>query len=100
MSDLIAKAKELKALIASLIAGVLVVIAIGGAIMDWRIGVHVARALGEQDLGTDAKIVSMDDEIDRNGAVGLANTARIEGNERRVELAFAALMGRPPPEEE
>jgi hypothetical protein len=68
------------------------------AFVDWRIGVKIDEALGSQDIGTDAKIVSMDTEIDENGAHSQANTTRIEGNERRVEQAFGVLMGRPPPE--
>jgi len=70
---------------------------LGGAFMEWRVKSNVATALAAQDIGTDAKIVSMDDEIDANGAKASANTTRIEGNERRVEQAFAALMGRPVP---
>ena len=61
--------------------------------VDWRVGVKVDDALAAMDIGTDAKIVSMDDEIDANGAKADANTTRIDGNERRVEQAFAALMG-------
>ncbi len=68
------------------------------AFLDWRASVYVAEGLADMDLGTDAKIVSMDVEIDANGAAAAANTTRIDGNERRVEQAFAVLMGRPVPE--
>ncbi len=63
--------------------------------VDWRIGVKVDDALASLDIGTDAKIISMDTEIDTAQATANANTTRIDGNERRVEQAFAALMGRP-----
>lgn len=78
----------------------IVLVALHLFVMNVMVNAAVATKLGEQDIGTDSKIVAMDTEIDKNGAVGIANTARIEGNERRVELAFAALMGRPPPEEQ
>jgi hypothetical protein len=91
--------KEIKGLLAGLVTAFTVVSVIGLALMDWRIQVHVDNALSSLDLATDAKIVSMDDEIDANGAKADANTTRIDGNERRVEQAFAALMGRPIPED-
>jgi len=79
--------------------GVAVVVAsiLGTALMEWRIKSNVAEMLAAQDIATDSKIVSMDDEIDENGAKADANTTRIDGNERRVEQAFAALMGREAP---
>jgi len=64
--------------------------------MQWQVSVEVAKQLAAQDIGTDSKIVSMDDEIDANGAAAAANTTRIDGNERRVEQAFAVLLGRDP----
>lgn len=70
-----------------------------GVVGEWRIRANVATALAAVDLATDTKIVSMDDEIDENGAGWRANETRIDGNERRVEQAFAALMGRPIPTE-
>jgi len=98
MSNTWTQLKEIKGLLAGLVTAFTVVSVIGLALMDWRVSVHVAKALASQDLGTDAKIVSMDDEIDANGAKAMANTTRIDGNERRVEQAFAALMGRPIPD--
>lgn len=79
--------------------GVVVVVAsvLGGAFMDWRIKANLETLLASQDIATDSKIVSMDDEIDLNGAASKANATRIDGNERRVEQAFAALMGRSVP---
>ena len=88
--------KEIKGLLASLVGGFVLVSGVGLALMDWRVQVHVAEELSKMDLGTDAKIISMDDEIDAVGAVGIANAKRIDGNERRVEQAFEALMGRGP----
>jgi hypothetical protein len=69
-------------------------------IMWVMVGNAVTTKLSEQDIATDSKIVSMDDEIDENGAKADANTTRIDGNERRVEQAFAALMGRSIPDDE
>jgi len=71
---------------------------LGTALMEWRIKANVTAMLAAQDLATDSNIMSMNDEIDENGAKATANTTRISGNERRVEMAFAALMGRPIPE--
>lgn len=78
----------------SVIAVVLAVL--GGSFMEWRVQSNVATALASQDIATDSKIISMDDEIDANGAVGRANKDNIEDNERRVEQAFAVLLGRDP----
>lgn len=88
--------KDIKGLLASLAALATVLIVIGGVLMDWRVSVAVSEALAQQDLATDTKIISMDDEIDANGAVGSANKDNIEDNERRVEQAFAVLLGRDP----
>jgi hypothetical protein len=88
--------KEIKGLIAGLAALVTVLIVIGSALMEWRVKVNVSAALAQQDIATDTKIISMDDEIDSNGAQGVANKDNIEDNERRVEQAFAVLLGRDP----
>jgi len=88
--------KEFKGLIAGLATLATVLIVIGGVLMEWRVSVAVAAELAKQDLATDTKIISMDDEIDANGAVGRANKDNIEDNERRVEQAFAVLLGRDP----
>ena len=85
--------KEIKGLIAGLATLITVLIVVGGVLMEWRIDVNVTAALAKQDIGTDSKIISMDDEIDENGAGVAANKDNIKGNERRVEMAFAALMG-------
>lgn len=88
--------KEIKGLIAGLATLVTVLIIIFGALADWRIKVAVADAIAAQDIATDTKIISMDDEIDVNGAGVAANKDNIEDNERRVEQAFAVLLGRDP----
>lgn len=88
--------KEIKGLIAGLVALVTVLIVIGSSLMDWRVKVAVTAELAKQDIATDTKIISMDDEIDSNGAGVSANKDNIEDNERRVEQAFAVLLGRDP----
>lgn len=88
--------KDIKGLIASLVALATVLIVIGSVLMEWRVSVNVTKALAQQDIATDTKIISMDDEIDANGAQGTANKDNIEDNERRVEQAFAVLLGRDP----
>lgn len=90
--------QELKGLIASIITAGVVVVAASGYVMnlaiDDKVSKKVAEELAKMDIGTDAKIIAMDDEIDAANAKADANTTRIDGNERRVEQAFAALMGR------
>jgi len=90
--------KDIKGLLASLAALATVLIVIGSVLMDWRVSVAVAAELAKQDIATDTKIISMDDEIDENGAGVAANKDNIEDNERRVEQAFAVLLGRDPDE--
>lgn len=90
--------KEVKGLLASLIAGFTVVSVIGLALMDWRVQVHVATELAKQDLGTDTKIVAMDTSIASNTSTGTQNTKDIDINRRNVEAAFRRLMGMPPVE--
>ena len=70
-----------------------------GVVGEMRIRANIATALATTDIATDVKIISMDDEIDANGATASANTTRIEGNERRVLLAFEALVGKNPIED-
>lgn len=72
-------------------------IVVGGlllAYMEWRIDVAVNEALSSQDIGTDAKIVSMDRNIDANRALSNRNKEEIDDAERRVEQAFEILLGR------
>lgn len=88
--------KEIKGLIAGLAVLASVLIVIGSLLMEWRVSVAVSAELAKQDIATDTKIISMDDEIDANGAQGKANKDNIEDNERRVEQAFAVLLGRDP----
>jgi len=77
--------------------GILAIMAFGvlvlGAYAEWRIDVAVDDALASQDLGTDAKIVSMDTNIAANKALAERNKEEIDDAERRVEQAFEILMG-------
>lgn len=86
--------KEIKGLLAGMVTAFSVVSVVGLALMDWRVQVHVANALAAQDLGTDAKIVSMDTNIAANAAKTERNAEVIEDNKRRVEQAFAVLLDR------
>jgi hypothetical protein len=88
--------KEIKGLIAGLATLFTVLIVIGGVLMEWRVSVNVAAALAAQDIGTDTKIVAMDKVSALNTAGVTANKDNIEDNERRVEQAFAVLLGRDP----
>lgn len=98
MSEAWEQIKQLKALVASLVAAAVVCMAIGGAIMEWRIGVNVSAALAAQDLGTDTKIVSMDTNIASNKRTGEENEEDIDQLRGNVEAAFRSLMGMPPPD--
>jgi len=90
--------KEIKGLLASLVTAFTAVSLIGLALMDWRVSVHVSKQLALQDLGTDVKIISMDDNIMDNKRTGEENAEDIDQNRQNVKAAFAALMGREPPE--
>ncbi len=52
--------KEIKGLLASIIAFAAGCLVLGGFLMEWRIDVNVTAALSKQDLATDTKIVAMD----------------------------------------
>lgn len=90
--------KDIKGLLASLAALATVLIVVGGVLMEWRVSVNVTAALAAQDIGTDTKIVAMDKVAALNTAGVTANKDNIEDNERRVEQAFAVLLGRDPNE--
>lgn len=94
MSDKWEQIKEIRGLLTGLITAFTVVSVIGLALMEWRIQVNVQQALASRDLGTDAKIVSMDTEIADNKRTGIENAKDIQHNRERVEAAFAALLGR------
>ena len=55
------------------------------AYMEWRIDVAVSQALSSQDLGTDAKIVSMDRNIDANRALSNRNKEEIDDADPGLE---------------
>jgi len=93
LADLI---REFKILIVALAAVFSAVSVVGYLILDWRVSINVQAALAAQDLGTDAKIVSMDTGIADNKRTGEENAEDIADNERRVEQAFAVLLGRDP----
>jgi len=82
-----------KALLAALIGAFTLMSAVGIAILEWRIDVNVAEALAAQDIGTDAKIVDMDRNIESNRRTGEENAEDIEQNRARVEKAFEVLLG-------
>lgn len=94
MSDKWEQIKEIKGLLTGLIAAFTVVSVIGLALMEWRIQVNVQQALASRDLGTDAKIVSMDTAIADNKRTGIENAKDIDLNRERVEAAFNVLLGR------
>lgn len=85
--------KEIKGLLAGLVAAFTVVSVIGLALMDWRVQVHVKNELANQDLGTDAKIVGMDTSIAENKRTGEENAEDIAENKQAVRDAFLALIG-------
>ena len=83
----------------AIVGGGVVLLAILGALMEWRISVNVAAALAAQDLATDSKIVAMDASIADNKRTGEENAEDIEQNRRNVEAAFRRLMGLDPDDE-
>lgn len=88
--------KQIKGLLASLVAGFSVVSVIGLALMDWRVAVHVRAEMAKQDLGTDTKIVAMDATAAENKRTGEENAKDIDDLDARVLLAFQALIAGPP----
>lgn len=81
-----------KALLAAIIGAFTLMSAVGLAILEWRIDVNVAEALAAQDIGTDAKIVSMDSSIESNRRTGEENAKDIAENKQAVRDAFKVLM--------
>lgn len=93
--------KEIKGLLASLVGAFTVVSVIGLALMDWRISVHVTKAVDAafaKNLAGNLKIVSMDTNIADNTRTGEENAEDIEQNRRADELAMRRLLNMPPPE--
>ncbi len=92
--------KEIKGLLASLIGAFTVVSIIGLALMDWRISVHVTKAVDAafaKNLAGNFKIVNMDTSIASNKRTGEENAEDIAQNRRNDELAMFRLLGLPPP---
>jgi sulfur carrier protein ThiS len=74
--------KEIKGLLASIVAFAVACMAIGGALMEWRISTNVAEALAAKDLGTDSNIVAMNSSIADNKRTGEENAEDIETQRR------------------
>lgn len=92
--------KEIKGLLTGIFSFISVAIVAGGFVLSLVIDSKIDAALSKQDLGTDTKIVAMDAERATNKRTGEENAKDISGLDRRTEMAFAALMGRPAPTEE
>lgn len=95
MSDAWKQLKDIKALVVTMAGMVIVLMGIGGLLIEWRIDVNVRTALAAQDLGTDSKIVKMDQATASNTSGVAENKEDITGLEGRVQLAFQALMREP-----
>ena len=63
--------------------------------MQWQVSVEVSKQLSAQDLATDSKIVSMDDNIQANGLGVTANKERGETTQRQLEQVAKILMQPP-----
>ena len=90
--------REIKGLLASLVGAFTVVSIIGLALMDWRISVHVTKAVDNafaENLSGNLKIVTMDTGIADNKRTGEENAEDIEQNRRADELAMRRLLGIP-----
>jgi hypothetical protein len=85
--------KEIKGLLTALVGGFVIVSAVGLALMDWRIGVHVRSELAKQDLMTDANIVAINSSVAENTRTGEENAEDIAENKQAVRDAFIVLMG-------
>ena len=94
MSNKWEQIKEIKGLLAAMIAAFSVVSVVGLALMEWRINVNVRAELAKRDLGTDANIVAINTAVADNKRTGEENAEDIEQNRRNVEAAFSALLGR------
>lgn len=60
--------------------------------MQWQVSVEVQKQLGQQDLGTDAKIIAMDKVAAANKRTGEENAKDIAENKEAVREAFRVLM--------
>ena len=61
--------------------------------MQWQVSLEVSRQLGALDIASDAKIITMDKDIDANRRTGEENAKDIAENKQAVRDAFLALMG-------
>jgi len=95
MSDIWQQLKAVKSAIVAMSGLAIVLMGAGGLFIEWRIDVNVRTALAAQDLGTDSKIVTMDQATASNTTGVAENKEDITGLEARVQLAFQALMRNP-----
>lgn len=84
--------KEIKGVLTAIISAAIVCMAIGAALMEWRIDANVRAELSKLDIGTDAKIVAMDSSISNNARTGEENAKDIAENKQAVRDAFNVLM--------
>lgn len=61
--------------------------------MQWQVSLEVSRQIGALDIASDAKIITMDKDIDANRRTGEENAKDIAENKQAVRDAFLALMG-------
>ena len=84
--------KEIKGLLASLVGAFVIVSAVGLALMDWRVSVHVRAELAKQDITTDSNIVTINSNVAENKRTGAENAEDISENKQAVRDAFKVLM--------
>ena len=92
MSNTLEQLKDIKGLLAGIVAAFTVVSVIGLAIMDWRVAVHVREELAKQDITTDSNIVAINSNVAENKRTGAENAEDISENKQAVRDAFKALM--------
>lgn len=105
MSDKVSLYQAVKDNWAQLTVAAVVLGIVGGIYMEWRIesivgkqlaGTNAAAALTSTSLKTNQTIVDMDKVIAANTSGVAHNKDNSESFERRLELAFEQLFGRPP----
>lgn len=61
--------------------------------MQWQVALEVKRQISALDIASDAKIITMDKDIDANKRTGEENAKDIAENKQAVRDAFLALIG-------
>jgi 1,4-dihydroxy-2-naphthoyl-CoA synthase len=89
--------KDIKGLLVAIVAVIMGATTAGGFVLNLVIDKKVATALSAQDLGTDAKIVSMDTNIASNTRTGEENTKDIQFTQQQI-LEMGRILMRPPGE--